>query len=97
MDIATEIPIKNIYYAGKLTIDADPAAERIFVFNRLTAEMLFFGLLAFHKTAGLMRLTLPETYTNTQNIAVIIMDDGTTYDLTGTDKVQATLTNMVDL
>lgn len=87
----------NQYFAGKLVVDFDPAAEQIMVIDRRTAEVLFFGIIAFHKVGDTITFTVPEFFASTTNLIVVILDQQTVYDLAGADKVQADLVNMADL
>lgn len=91
------IPPSNQYFAGQIVIDPDPAAERMIILDRLSGELFWFGLIGFFKIDNQVKITVPQLYTSTQRLVVIIMDDQTVYDLAGADKVQADLVNMVDL
>ena len=71
---------------GRLQFDLDPAAERLLVFDRNDGQFYFFG-----KVSPTLSVIVPQTFATSNRLCAILFDDGNTYDLTGTDKIQAEL------
>lgn len=74
---------------GMLTLDLDTAAERVAVIDRRDFSVLAHRNIAASKVSGLVKIIVPIEYTTGNFLLINMLDDGTTYDLGGADKVQA--------
>lgn len=97
MNLFKKLTNDHSLYCGLLKLDLDTAAERIVVLDRLSGYPLWVSLVQHHTFGGLMNVIVPTEYTNNQKIMVMIMDDDTTYNMAGLDKIQPDLVNMATL
>jgi len=89
--LATEVPV------GLLEIDADPAAERVFVIDRIAMTVLFHQ---FCKADEIVKAVLPDQYTNVNQLTIVMVDDNGVFnaaveDLHKLEKVDARTVNLL--
>lgn len=77
---------------GLVTVDIDPAAERVAILDRRNLLLLFNGV---KPASGIANIIMPFEYTNGFDLVVFIIDDGGTpsYNMMAADKVKAELIN----
>jgi hypothetical protein len=73
---------------GRLSLDLDPAADRLIVLDRASADIFYLGKIGLNKQLNLL---LPSDFANNQNICVIMMDDNNVYNAAAADRVQLEL------
>lgn len=88
------LPLTNSTLVGLVTIDFDNAAERFALVDRTDFSVVTHKLIAPYKVSGVVNIVVPLVYTTNNNLAVIMLDDGSAYDLAGADKVQADVANI---
>lgn len=77
--IATEVPV------GLLEIDADPEAERVIVFDRITMAVV---LQRFCRDNEIVKAILPEQYTNANQLTVVMLDDSGVFNAEVEDQIK---------
>lgn len=85
------LPRTKTYEVGQIIVDPDPAGERLIIFDRNNGAIFWFGLAQRMAIGGVITINVPVQFATMNRLTAVLMDDGTTYDLTGTDKIQAAL------
>lgn len=83
------VPVTKNAFVGVVTLDADAAAERFAVLDRMTMLCYSTGVVALNKVAGVVKIIVPYAYTTAPSLTILIFDDGTVYDAVAADKVTA--------
>ncbi|MDF0533671.1 hypothetical protein PY479_05175 [Shewanella sp. A32] len=77
-----------VFYQAMIEVDADSAAERLLIFNRITGN-------CYHNVAvsvtGITQLRVPLSHTDNNTLLVGIVDDDGTYNCKFVDGVKAQL------
>lgn len=82
--LALNVELPVVLYQGMLEVDVDPLAERLVVIDRNTLERFVHASVS----GGVYKYILPFVYTTSNDLMVLIFDDGGVYSAATVDGVQ---------
>lgn len=85
MKIYQLFPQSSSVPVGLLEVDPDPQAERLFVIDRLSM------LVVHHqhcRTGKLLKFILPDRYTTTDQLTVLLVDDSGVFNAAVEDRIR---------